>query len=102
MSPPAVDFIDLRRLARALYLKCERGASGCYYVSGGAEPHTVQLGEKPSCDCRDFEIRGRICKHILRARLKRGDDAIIGGLQLLIPFPEQRIAELAILKPLKN
>lgn len=82
--------VDPRRLARALYLTCERKGSGLYCVSGGAESHRVQMGKEPSCDCTDFAVRGGPCKHLLRVMLAQGDAEIIEALQLLIPYPSQR------------
>lgn len=79
--------VDLRRLARALYLTCEREGSGLYSVSGGAESHQVRLGKESSCDCTDFVVRGGPCKHLLRARLVNVDAGVIEALQLLIPYP---------------
>ncbi len=81
--------IDPHRLARALYLTCERGF-GLYRVSGGAGTHQVRLGEDPRCDCRDFEMRGGMCKHLLRVMLAKGDATVVETLRLLVPYPQQR------------
>ena len=78
----------LQRLARALYLTCEREGAGLYRVSGGAESHAVTLGEDPRCDCTDYAVRGGPCKHLLRARLARGDSEVIKALQLLVAYPQ--------------
>ena len=78
----------LQRLARAVFLTCERTGSGLYRVSGGAESHAVTLGENPRCDCTDYAVRGGPCKHLLRARLARGDSAVIKALQLLVAYPQ--------------
>jgi hypothetical protein len=47
---------------------------GCYYVpsQSGNGTYTVILDDRESlCDCPDFELRGKPCKHILAARLFR-------------------------------
>src|SRR3712207_4868100 len=31
--------------------------------------YKVRLGEEPSCECQDFELTGRPCKHIIAAKL---------------------------------
>ena len=47
-------------------------ATGRYQVTGGAEPHVVEVGAGTGavCDCRDFAYRGRVrdCKHITAVR----------------------------------
>lgn len=65
--------IDPYRLRRALDLAVSRKDAASYVVSGGLEPHTVQveLG-RLRCDCRDAE-RGVHCKHAMAVRLSRGD-----------------------------
>lgn len=79
----------LQRLARALYLDCQREGPGLYRVSGGAESHVVTLGDDSRCDCTDFAVRGGPCKHLWRVRL-RCDAEVIAALQLLVPFPATR------------
>lgn len=79
--------VDVRRLARALYLECERETAGRYVVTGGAQAHVVEFGEEPSCDCTDFAVRGGPCKHLLCARLARLDAEIVEALRWLVPFP---------------
>ena len=43
-----------------------------YEVTGGAEPHVVELGTGSGvrCDCADFAFRGRVrdCKHVVAVR----------------------------------
>ena len=80
----------LHRLARAVFLTCERTGFGLYRVSGGAESHAVKLGENPRCDCTDYAVRGGPCKHLLRARLARGDSKVIAALQQLVSLPKNR------------
>lgn len=82
--------VDPRRLARSLYLECQREGPDVYRVTGGAEPHVVELGEDARCDCVDFQVHGGGCKHLLRVRLAWGDVEIIEALRLLVPYPSQR------------
>src|SRR5436190_17168035 len=45
---------------------------GCYTVSSqsGNGTYTVILDERDAvCDCPDFELRGKACKHIMAVRL---------------------------------
>jgi transposase len=47
-------------------------ADGCYHVpsQSGNGSYTVVLDEKDAlCDCPDFELRGKPCKHIMAVRL---------------------------------
>lgn len=79
--------VDPRRLARALYLECQREGADVYRVWGGAESHTVDVGEVTRCDCVDFTMHGAGCKHLLRVMLAQGDDEVLRTLQMLVPFP---------------
>ncbi len=68
--------VDPYRLRRALELTVSGVDGGTYYVTGGTEPHTVQVGGgKMRCDCIDYIRRNGSsdCKHILAIRLARGD-----------------------------
>ena len=80
----------LQRLARAVFLTCERTGFGLYRVSGGAESHAVKLGDDSRCDCTDYAVRGGPCKHLLRARLARGDSKVIEALRALVALPTTR------------
>ena len=80
--------VDPRRLARSLYLECQREGPDVYVVSGGEQPHTVELGEDARCDCVDFQVHGGGCKHLLRVRLAQGDATIVHALRLLVPHPQ--------------
>ena len=87
---PAIDFdaaggIDLERLARSLQLQGERIGHGRYRVVGGAGDHWVDLytTSVPRCDCGDHLWRERICKHILAALLREGNDRVVGALGTL-------------------
>ena len=79
--------VDPKRLARSLYLECQREGPSRYVVSGGEQPHVVEFGEDPRCDCIDFQVHGSGCKHLLRVRLAKGDEGVIEALQLLVPHP---------------
>jgi len=83
----AIDFdaaggVDLDRLERSLGLRGERVGEGRYRVSGGDHEHWVDLytSSMPRCDCGDHLWRERICKHILAALLREGNDRVIGAL----------------------
>ena len=84
---PAIDFeaaggIDLDRLERSLLLQGERVAEGRYRVSSERGDHWVDLytTAHPRCDCGDHLWRERICKHILAALLREGNDRVVGAL----------------------
>lgn len=77
--------IEAARLERCLGLEVERTGRGRYLVTGGTEPHWVDLHSRlvPRCDCGDHLWRERVCKHILAAMLHEGDERVIrevGGL----------------------
>ena len=84
---PAIDFeatggVDLDRLERSLGLAGERVGHGRYHVSGGDSDHWVDLytTSHPRCDCGDHLWRERICKHILAALLREGNDRVVSAL----------------------
>ena len=77
--------IESGRLERCLGLTVEPVGPGRYVVTGGDEPHWVDLRSRfvPRCDCGDHLWRERVCKHILAALLREGDERVIrevGGL----------------------
>jgi hypothetical protein len=91
MLRPAIDFhaaggVDLPRLERSLGLRVEPLGRGRYRVSGGDEPHWVDLcsAAHPRCDCGDHLWRDRICKHILAALLREGDERVVLALGRLV------------------
>ena len=91
MSKPGIDFdavggVDGRRLERSLGLVGKWVAPGQYRVSGGHEPHWVDLytAQFPRCDCADHLWRDALCKHILAALLREGDERLIGELRDLV------------------
>ena len=87
---PAIDFdaaggIDLERLERSLQLRGERVGRGRYRVEGGSGDHWVDLytTSHPRCDCGDHLWRDRICKHILAALLREGNERVVSALGVL-------------------
>ena len=87
MALPAIDFeraggVDLDRLERSLTLEGRRVGEGRYHVVGGDHDHWVDLYTTsiPRCDCGDHLWRERICKHILAALLREGNDTVVRAL----------------------
>src|SRR5215210_7687177 len=64
----------------------ERIGHGRYRVSGGSQTHWVDLytTAHPRCDCGDHLWRERICKHILAALLREGNDRVVAALGRLL------------------
>ena len=91
MGDPAIDFeraggVDLERLERSLGLAGERIGDGRYRVTGGSQDHWVDLytASHPRCDCGDHLWRERICKHILAALLREGNERVVSALGSLV------------------
>lgn len=91
MKTVAIDFdaaggVDPARLERSLGLKVERLDGGRFRVTGGGQDHWVDLytTAHPRCDCGDHIWRERICKHILAALLREGDERVIRALGPLV------------------
>jgi hypothetical protein len=78
--------IDLPRLERSLALRTQRVGHGQYKVSGGAVAHWVDLygANQPRCDCGDHVWREQVCKHILAALLREGNEGVVGALSHLV------------------
>jgi hypothetical protein len=83
----AIDFeaaggVDFARLERSLKLRGERVGEGRYRVTGGDQVHWVDLytTSHPRCDCGDHLWRERICKHILAALLREGNERVVRAL----------------------
>ena len=100
---PAIDFdaaggVDLDRLERSLELVGERVGDGRYHVIGGESDHWVDLysTSHPRCDCGDHLWRERICKHILAALLREGNDRVVSLLGQLVA----RVRDRAIMAPM--
>ena len=76
----AVASVDPYRLRRALELQVDHLSSEVVRISGGAEPHTVNVSEDQkrrriyACDCADFAKGHASCKHVLRTRMALHDD----------------------------
>ncbi len=102
MRHVAIDFeqvggIDLDRLERSLTLHGEQIGEGRYRVMGGAHEHWVDLytASHPRCDCGDHLWRERICKHILAALLREGNDRVVTALGGLYVRLKQGTAKAA-------
>jgi hypothetical protein len=85
---PAIDFdaaggIDLDRLERSLELAVDRVGEGRFRVTGGDQDHWVDLytTAHPRCDCGDHLWRERVCKHILAALLREGNERVVRALR---------------------
>jgi len=78
--------VDLDRLERSLSLHGERLSEGRYRVFGGQHEHWVDLytTSLPRCDCGDHIWRERICKHILAALLREGNERVVEALPRLV------------------
>ena len=77
--------VDLDRLERSLRLNGERVGDGRYRITGGTQDHWVDLHTTahPRCDCGDHLWRERICKHILAALLREGNERVVTTLPRL-------------------
>lgn len=90
MTDAAIDFaivpIDLARLERSLELYGFRVGPGRYRITGGTQTHWVDLytASLPRCDCGDHLWREQICKHILAALLREGDERVLTALRGLV------------------
>ena len=78
--------VDLDRLERSLALHVDRVGTGRYRVDGGTQSHWVDLysASHPRCDCGDHLWRERICKHILAALLREGNERVLTALPRLL------------------
>lgn len=87
---PMIDFeavgaVDPQRLARSLTLQAERAGEGRYRIAGGDQEHWVDLytAAHPRCDCGDHVWRDAICKHILAALLREGNERVLRAVGTL-------------------
>jgi hypothetical protein len=101
-AQPRIDFdaaggVDLDRLERSLALHGERVAHGRYRVTGGDQEHWVDLytTSHPRCDCGDHLWRDRVCKHILAALLREGNERVLSALPRLFQRVRGDIARAA-------
>ena len=96
MSEPAINLdaigVDLDRLERCLRLRAARTGAGRYHVAGGEQPHWVDLYTTgiPRCDCGDHLWRDQVCKHILAALLREGDERVLSALRELVDALKNR------------
>ncbi|GJG86805.1 hypothetical protein tb265_19860 [Gemmatimonadetes bacterium T265] len=83
--------VDLDRLERGLALVAERVGEGRYRVSGGAGDHWVDLvtSAHPRCDCGDHVWRDQVCKHILAALLREGNEHVVRALGTVVARARQ-------------
>lgn len=91
MAEPAINFaaaggVDFARLERSLGLRVRPAGRGRYRISGGRETHWVDLHhpQHPRCDCGDHLWREQICKHILAALLREGDERVLRAIAELV------------------
>jgi hypothetical protein len=84
---PGIDFdraggVDIARLERSLALRGERVGEGRYHFTGGSQDHWVDLysAAHPRCDCGDHLWRDQICKHILAALIREGNERVVRAL----------------------
>ena len=78
--------VDVARLERSLSLMGRRVGDGRYHFTGGAQEHWVDLYTtgQPRCDCGDHLWRDRICKHILAALLREGNEGVVRALNTVV------------------
>jgi hypothetical protein len=71
--------IDSGRVERGVQLECDPIGDGRYRVTGGDSDHWVDLVSRdhPRCDCGDYLWRDVICKHIVAAMLREGDERML-------------------------
>jgi hypothetical protein len=88
--------VEHRRLERSLGLRVQPEGVGQYRVYGGREAHWVDLHtpHHPRCDCGDHLWREAVCKHILAALLREGDERVIGAVGELVS-ELRRVSEAA-------
>jgi hypothetical protein len=78
--------IEMGRVERGVQLECEPVGDGRYKVIGGNTVHWVDLisRDHPRCDCGDYLWRDVICKHIIAARLREGDEEVLVQVGALV------------------
>jgi helicase len=89
---------DVYRLKRSWSLSVEPMPSlGQFRVTGGLDPHLVDLSKVPAaCDCLDF-AKGHLCKHLLAVR-RYAQDAVVlaadGALRGAVSGPNLNLTAL--------
>jgi len=78
--------MEMSRVERGVQLEAEPAGRGLYRVSGGDTEHWVDLisRDHPRCDCGDYLWRDVICKHIIAARLREGDEEVLFQVGALV------------------
>jgi hypothetical protein len=84
--------IELGRVERGVQLVCEAIGDRKYRVTGGDYTHWVDLvsPDHPRCDCGDHLWREVVCKHIIAARLREGDEAVLYQVGALVRSLKQK------------
>jgi hypothetical protein len=85
--------IELGRVERGVQLECEPVGDRRYRVTGGDSTHWVDLvsPDHPRCDCGDYLWREVTCKHIIAARLREGDEAVLFKVGALVRSLKQMV-----------
>jgi hypothetical protein len=85
--------IELGRVERGVQLECEPVGDRRYRVTGGNSTHWVDLvsPDHPRCDCGDYLWREVTCKHIIAARLREGDEAVLFKVGALVRSLKQKV-----------
>ena len=91
----AADAVEFGRLERSLFLHAKQVGEGRYHISGGSTDHWVDLHNPsfPRCDCGDHVWRERVCKHILAALLREGNEQVIASLRDRLHELQQQLRE---------
>ena len=87
--------IEPGRVERGVQLVCETIGDRRYRVTGGDSAHWVDLvsPDHPRCDCGDYLWRDVVCKHIIAARLREGDEAVLYQVGALVRSLKQKMHE---------
>ena len=95
MSWTNEDVMEMGRVERGVQLECEPVGDGRYRVTGGNTVHWVDLiaRDHPRCDCGDYLWRDAICKHIIAARLREGDEQVLLHVGALVRSLKQQVEE---------
>ena len=94
--------IDPYRLRRALELNVDSFSRETARISGGSEPHRVEILVDAKgratyhCDCADFAKGNTQCKHVLRTRLEARDDEDLIPLLRRLAHSESRPLRYAV------
>jgi hypothetical protein len=66
-----------------------------YEITGGAEPHFVDLADplSPRCDCGDHLWRDAVCAHILAALYREADPRVLDAARQLVSSLRETLAQ---------